>query len=156
MITLFAALTAVPVSLHGMDDLRIGMPLSQLRQLGARQEHDESEEGVDCSYWTLPRRKGLALMVSSQRVVRIDIDSPAYRTLSGAHVGMSETEVRRIYRRALKVKAHPYTGPKGHYLVYRAQDEPFAMILATDYQTGKIDSFRVGLWTHVQLIEGCS
>jgi hypothetical protein len=95
-------------------------------------------------------------MVVGGRVVRIDIENPAYRTVSGAHVGMREGEVRAIYGAAMRVEPHPYTGPEGHYLIYRARAEPYGLIFATDYQNGRTDGLRVGLWPYVQLIEGCS
>ena len=157
MLALLAAVAASPVTLHGVGELRIGMPLAELRRMGAKEEF-QSEDGADCSYWTVPR-EDVALMVSGRRVVRIDINNPKYRTPSGARVGMTEAQVRRIYGRALKVEPHPYTGPEGHYLVYRARGEPYGMIFETEPVDGKpatIVSFRVGLWKHVQLIEGCS
>jgi hypothetical protein len=157
MLALLAAVAASPVTLHGVGELRVGMPLAELRRMGAKEEF-QSEDGVDCSYWTVPR-EDVALMVSGRRVVRIDINNPKYRTPSGARVGMTEAEVRRIYGRALKVEPHPYTGPEGHYLVYRAKGEPYGMIFETepvDRKPARVVSFRVGLWKHVQLIEGCS
>jgi hypothetical protein len=144
-----------PVTLHGIGDLRIGMSVAELRGRGATMEENPLEEG-DCNYWHLPGRDGLAFMVVGGRVVRIDIQNPAYRTRSGAHVGMSEAEVRALYGSAMRVEPHPYTGPEGHYLVYRARSEPYGLIFATDYQTGRAENFRVGLWDYVQLIEGCS
>jgi len=143
------------VTLHGVGDLRIGMPAAELRQRGARMEPNPLEEG-DCNYWYLPGRDGLAFMVVGGRVVRIDIQNSAYRTVSGAHVGMSEAEVRAIYGPAMRVEPHPYTGPEGHYLVYRARAEPYGLIFETHYETGRAETMRVGLWTYVQLIEGCS
>jgi len=79
-----------------------------------------------------------------------------YRTASGARVGMSEAEVRRRYGPAMRVEPHPYTGPEGHYLIYRARGEPYGLIVETNYETGRAGSIRVGLWRYVQLIEGCS
>jgi hypothetical protein len=157
MILLLAAAAASTVTLHGVGELRIGMPLAELRRMGAKEEF-QSEDGVDCSSWTIPR-EDVALMVSGRRVVRIDVNNPAYRTPSGARVGMTEAQIRRIYGRALKVEPHPYSAPEGHYLVYRARGEPYGMIFETEPVDGKpsmVVSFRVGLWKHVQLIEGCS
>ena len=154
LLVALAALSA-PVTLHGVGELRIGMPVAQLRRMGAAMEQNPIEEG-DCNYWHLRGRGGIALMVVGGRVVRIDIDNPAYRTPAGAHVGMREAEIRALYGSAIRVEPHPYTGPEGHYLVYRARAEPFGMIFATDYRTGRVDSFRVGLWRYVQLIEGCA
>ena len=147
----------VPVTMHGIGDLRVGLPVAELRRMGATQEENPlDEEGVDCSYWHLPDRDGLAFMVAGGRVVRIDIDNPVYRTASGAHVGMSEAEVRAIYGATMRVEPHPYTGPEGHYLIYRARSEPYGLIFSTNYENGQTEGLRVGLWRYVQLIEGCS
>lgn len=56
----------------------------------------------------------------------------------------------------MRVEPGPYTGPEGHYLVYRARGEPYGLIFATDPDSGRAIAFRVGLWDYVQLIEGCS
>jgi len=156
-VILLAALAAltVPVTLHGVGELRVGMPLAQLQRMGAVMDENPLDDG-DCDYWHLHGRDGLALMVVGGRVVRIDIDNPAYHTVSGAHVGMREAEIRALYGAAMRVEPHPYTGPEGHYLVYRARGEPYGLIFATDYRTGRVDSFRIGLWRYVQLIEGCA
>ena len=144
-----------PLALHGIGDLRIGTPVAALRAMGATEERYPDEE-VDCAYWRAPRWPGLAMMVSGGRVVRIETEDPRYRTASGARVGMTEAEIRAIYGRALRVEPHPYTGPEGHYLVYRARSEPFGLIVETNYETGRAGSIRVGRWQAVQLIEGCS
>ena len=144
-----------PLTLHGIGDLRIGTPVTALRALGATEERYPDEE-VDCAYWRTPRWPGLAMMVSGGRVVRIETEDPRYRTASGARVGMAEAEIRAIYGRAMRVEPHPYTGPEGHYLVYRARGEPYGLIVETNYETGRAASIRVGRWQSVQLIEGCS
>jgi hypothetical protein len=144
-----------PVTLHGIGDLRIGMPAAELRRRGGIEDPNPLDEG-DCNFWHLPGRDGLDFMVVGGRVVRIDIQSPGYRTQSGAHVGMSEAEVRALYGTAMRVEPHPYTGPEGHYLVYRARSKPYGMIFETHDETGRAETMRVGLWDYVQLIEGCA
>ena len=141
------------VTLHGIGALRIGASEAELGRMGAVRE-DPPDDESDCTYWHLPDRDGLALMVAGGRLVRIDIQDAAYRTRSGAHVGMGEAEIRALYGRAMRVQPHPYEGPEGHYLVYRAASEPYGMIVETDGRTAQ--SLRVGLWENVQWIEGCS
>ncbi|HEV2816306.1 MAG TPA: hypothetical protein VGW40_03665 [Allosphingosinicella sp.] len=144
-----------PLTLHGIGTLRIGTPVAALRRMGATGERYPDEE-VDCAYWQAPRWPGLAMMVSGGRVVRIETEDPRYRTASGARVGMTEAEIRRLYGPAMRVEPHPYTGPEGHYLVYRARGEPYGLIVETDHETGRARSIRVGTWQAVELIEGCS
>ena len=144
-----------PLTMHGIGGLRIGTPVAALRAMGATGE-DYPDPEVDCSYWRAPQWPGLAMMVSGGRVVRIETEDARYRTASGARVGMTEAEIRAIYGRRLRVEPHPYTGPEGHYLVYRARGEPDGMIDETNYENGRAATIRVGTWQAVQLIEGCS
>ena len=153
-----AALTAnpwdAPMTLHGIGTLRIGTPVGELRRMGGTGEAYPDED-VDCAYWTAPSWPELNMMVSGGRVVRIETEDARYRTASGARVGMTEAEIRALYP-AMRVEPHPYTGPEGHYLVYRARSEPYGLIVETDPDNGRAVSVRVGLWDAVQLIEGCS
>ena len=151
---LMAAPWDAPLTLHGIGGLRVGTPVAALRRMGATHE-DYPDPEVDCSYWQSPGWPGLMLMVSGGRVVRIETEDRRYRTASGARVGMTEAEIRLIYP-GMRVEPHPYTGPQGHYLVYRARGEPYGLILETDPDTGRVVQFRVGIWEAVQLIEGCS
>ena len=141
------------VTLNGVGPLRIGMSVEALRSRFGATLEEEPDPEVDCAYWTSPRFPGLAMMVSSRRLVRIDFDDARWRTASGAGVGMSEREVRALYGRQLRVDEHPYTGPEGHYLIYRARSEPLGMIFETDGR--RVERYRVGYWNKVQLIEGC-
>ena len=146
---------ADPVTMKGIGELRIGLPLEALRsRFGARLEGQGQEPDAHCSYWISSRHPGLAFMVVDGRLVRIDIDDPAYRTLSGVHVGMSEAAILRVYGGRMRIEEHPYTHPDGKYLVYQAQDEPYGLIVETD--RGRATSMRVGYWDNVQWIEGCS
>jgi hypothetical protein len=157
MLSLIAAAAIAstpPVTLQGVGDLRIGMSLAALRRMGARIE-DEVEQGSSCAYWHIAGRDGLAMMVIDGRVVRIDVSDTRYRTPSGAHVGMSEAEVRRLYGPALRVQPHPYTGPEGHYLVYHRRGAAEGLIFETSHDTHRVECLRVGQWEAVQAIEGC-
>jgi hypothetical protein len=144
-----------PMTMQGIGSLRIGTPVAALRAMGASEERYPDEE-VDCAYWRTERWPGLAMMVSGGRVVRIETEDARYRTASGARVGMGEAEVRALYGAAMRVEPHPYTGPEGHYLVYRARREPYGLIVETSAESGRAISLRVGTWQAVQLIEGCS
>jgi len=142
-----------PLTLHGIGSLRIGTPVAALRRMGATGENYPDPD-VDCSYWRARQWPGLLMMVSSGRVVRLETTDRRYRTASGARVGMTEAEIRRLYGPAMRVQPHPYTGPEGHYLVYRARSEPYGLIIETDGR--RATQVRVGTWEAVQLIEGCS
>ncbi len=144
-----------PLTLHGIGTLRVGMPVAALRRIGATGENYPDPE-IDCSYWQTPRWPGLMMMVSGGRVVRIETEDRRYRTASGARVGMTEAEIRRLYGSLMRAEPHHYTGPEGHYLTYRARGEPYGLIIETDPGTGRAITMRVGTWEAVQLVEGCS
>jgi hypothetical protein len=143
-----------PLTLQGVGELRIGLPLAELRsRFGATPEYEPDPE-MNCSYWEAPAFPGLAMMVVDDRLVRIDVTDARWRTRSGARIGMTDREVRAMYGAQMRVEPHPYTEPEGTYLVYEARDEPFGLIFETD--NGRIISYRVGRWDNVQWIEGCS
>jgi hypothetical protein len=150
---LLAAPWDAPLTFQGIGTLRIGTPVAALRRMGATGENYPDPE-IDCSYWRTPRWPGLLMMVSGRRVVRIETEDRRYRTASGARIGRTEAEIRRLYGPAMRVQPHPYTGPQGHYLVYRARGAPYGLIIETD--AARATQVRVGTWEAVQLIEGCS
>jgi hypothetical protein len=152
---MLAAPGDAPLTMRGIGDLRIGMPVAALRRMHAAGEAYPDQE-VDCSYWRSPRWPGIAIMVSGGRVVRIETEDRRYRTASGARIGMTEAEIRRLYGAAMRVEPHHYTGPDGHYLIYQARSEPYGLIIETDAGTGRASQIRVGTWEAVQLVEGCS
>lgn len=160
MLTMLAAMLMVPaveapLTLQGLGSFRVGTPVAALRRLGARRPVPPDEPG-GCHYWNVPGRPDVLLMVVRDRLVRVDIRGGRYRTVSGARVGMTEAQVRRIYGPNLRVEPHPYTGPEGHYLVYRRRGAAHGLIFETDAGTGRIVSMRAGYWENVQWIEGCS
>ena len=142
-----------PMTMHGIGSLRIGTPVAALRRIGATGE-DYPDPEIDCSYWRAPRWPGLLMMVSGGRVVRIETEDARYRTASGARVGMTGAAIRGLYGPAMRIEPHPYTGPQGQYLIYRARSEPYGLIVETDGQ--RATQVRVGTCEAVQLIEGCS
>ena len=120
--------------------------------------------GTDCRYaQAADGPVGLAFMVVGGRIVRVDVwASPPHpgpspvATLSGAHLGSGEDEVKALYPGRIKVTQHPYL-QTGHYLVYTPQDaadRDFSLIFETDGQ--RVTSFRSGYARNVGQIEGCA
>ena len=160
MLTMIAAMLMAPatdaaLTMQGMGPFQIGATTATLRRLGARRPVPPEEPG-GCHYWNVPSRPDVLLMVVGDELVRIDIRNRRYRTATGARVGMTEREVRRLYGPRLRVEPHPYTGPEGHYLVFRQPRSTSGLIFETDARTGRVLSMRAGLWENVQWIEGCS
>lgn len=144
------------VHLHGAGPIRFGMSLAEARQatgnvLGGGQG------AVGCAYVTPPEvPPGMEFMVENARIVRVDIDSAGLRTDRGAGVGMTETDIGRLYPDGLVIQPHKYDST-GHYLVYvprEPADSLYRMVFETDGQ--RVLRFRAGLRPAVEYVEGCS
>lgn len=97
---------------------------------------------------------GLRFMLEDGRVVRADVVSRGVRTASGAEVGTTEAEIRRMYPDRIRTEPHKYT--KGHYLVYTPRDpadERYRLIFETDGRV--VSRYRAGLHPAVEYVEGC-
>jgi hypothetical protein len=119
-------------------------------------------------------------MINEGKLVRIDIGPDdarvKWRTLSGAMIGITETEVAAIYGNRLQIGDHPYLGDAGSYLVLPSSDRRYRMIFETatpdeseaiGQETSsarsrepnskkRVTDFRAGLAGPVGYIEGCS
>lgn len=141
----------------GVGPVRVGMrvgPTARLINATARTERIEPDESCGQAFLsTAP--KGVSFMVEGDTIVRVDVDSVGVKTEDGIGVGSTEAEVRAQYKTLAKVSAHPYEGPKGHYItVDRAGDRRYRMIFETDGNV--VTRFRVGRREAVDLIEGCA
>ncbi len=141
----------------GVGAVRVGMrvgPTARLLNATARTERIEPDESCGQAFLsTAPT--GVSFMVEGDTIVRVDIDSVGVKTEAGVGVGDTEADVRTRYKKLAKISAHPYEGPKGHYItVDRAGDRRYRMIFETN---GKIVTrYRVGRRDAVDLIEGCA
>ena len=98
---------------------------------------------------------GTSLMVVSDTVVRVDVDSSTVATAEGIRVGDSEAQVLARYPGRVRTEPHKYTD--GHYLVVTpavAGDSAFRIIFETD--GSRVLRFRAGRRPAVEWIEGCS
>ena len=60
----------------------------------------------------------------SSRVARIDVFKGSWRSVSGAGIGSTEEEVKKMYGDLLSVERHKYDD-KGHYLIVRPHDPTY-------------------------------
>lgn len=145
-----ALLTVDPA---GIGRARTGVTLSQLSTVLG--EELRVTDGEICSYVrpkSLPL--GVSLMVESDTVVRVEVDSTGVKTSAGVQVGDSEPRVLEAYKGLVQMQPHKYTGPEGHYLVVTPPgDSVHRIIFETD---GKVVlSFRAGRRPAVEYVEGC-
>ncbi len=141
----------------GVGPVRIGMRVgatARLLKATARTERIEPDESCGQSYLsTAP--EGVSFMVEGDTIVRADIDTKDVKTAEGVGVGASETEVLGRYKGRVKVTAHPYDGPAGHYLIVTSPTNPKMRVLfETDGK--RVTRFRVGRRDAVELAEGCA
>ena len=154
------AVAPVPVAdqTAGFDRLgpiRIGATIAELKREGLRlASRDDPMEGSSCGYAHFKGLPEVAAMLDGDRVVRVDIGDQQHETPGGVRVGMSEAEALKRLGGKAKVEPHPYTGPKGHYLVVHDDGAPRGLIVETDGK--QVGSYRFGLWEQVQWVEGCS
>lgn len=98
---------------------------------------------------------GVMLMVVSDTVERVDVDSVGVATAEGARVGDSEARVLALYAGRVRVEPHHYTGPVGHYLVVSLPgDTLHRIIFETDGK--RVTEYRAGRRPAVEYVEGCA
>ena len=145
------------VGLRSYGPVHFGITLDEASALlGERLQADTTNSGA-CTYVFAKATPHVAFMVIEGRIQRVDIDSAGVETISGAHVGVSEDEVRALYPGRIRTQPHQYTGPEGHYLIYvprDAADAGFGLIFETNGRV--VLNFRAGLQPAVGYVEGCS
>ncbi|HEU4563307.1 MAG TPA: alpha/beta fold hydrolase [Gemmatimonadaceae bacterium] len=140
----------------GIGPVRVGVPLEALGATLGETVRAAYRDFESCDYVrpaALP--PGVSLMVLSDTVARVDVDSAGVRTAEGVQVGDSEAHVLDVYRGRVRVEPHKYTGPEGHYLVVSPPgDTLHRIIFETDGQ--RVTTYRAGRRPAVELVEGCA
>ncbi|MEP6010479.1 MAG: hypothetical protein ABJ237_04190, partial [Parasphingorhabdus sp.] len=128
---------------------------------------------ISCHYLdSAARFPGVAVMMSNNQVVRIDIGFRSgvenWQSLSGVKIGMALADVKSIYGDWLQIRRHPYLDEAGSYLTLTSSDGRYAMIFATSVknmtdenegateQSQYVTDFRAGMAEPVNYIEGCA
>jgi hypothetical protein len=146
-----------PLSNVPLDELagvKVGMTIADLRARGFDVTEDRGPDPDNaCGYARIKGLEDLFFMLDGKSVARIDVATPGHPTLGGVAVGMSEAEALRRLGDRVTVQPHPYTAPKGHYLVVHADKAPFGLIAETDGKS--VLTYRIGRWAQVQWKEGC-
>ncbi|MEC4849524.1 MAG: hypothetical protein SAJ12_00810, partial [Jaaginema sp. PMC 1079.18] len=138
--------------------IKIGMTVSQAFQAVGMPVPQPNPGEESCTYYNFqPQLEGVAMMVTEDRVARIDVNANEIETLSGAKIGSTEAEIQRLYPGQIKTELHPYD-PQGKYLIFvpkDAQHRNYRAIFETD-SSGTVQRFRSGKLPEVEFIEGCS
>ena len=157
------------VSFNGLGPAAIGMTVAEAsRALGVKLEEDDPAS-VDCHYAKSKSVRDVEFMISQGHIVRIEIRDRVIATTEGARIGMTESEINRIYAN-VQTEGNQYDDTAHDLWVYQDADHaantqseassmnlyqknPNVMLFETDGKT--VWGYRVGRYQAVQLIEGC-
>jgi hypothetical protein len=141
----------------GIGAVRVGMTVKQAaKAAGLNLVPSNGDNNNECRY-VHPQTglKNLEMMVSKDRIVRIDILSgSSIKTLKGAGIGDSEAKIKSFYPGRIEVSPHKYT--KGHYLTFVPADRADQHRIVFETDGRKVLNYRVGKLPEVEYIEGCS
>jgi hypothetical protein len=142
--------------MDGFGPVKPGMTPAQVKKvIGVRVLEDTDSPTEECWYIrALDELDGVSLMIIDGRVARIEIDSPEFRTLSGAGLDTSEEELKKLYGSRLMFEPHKYAEDEGNYVTLRSQDGRFGVRFETFH--GKVGRFYAGPWEHLRYVEGCA
>jgi hypothetical protein len=143
------------LGLGAIGPVRTGMTTEQVLPLADWSGLARREPAGEC--WYLRYQGGgsdFDLMIIGDRVVRIELRKASkLRTIGGAHIGSTETELRQLYGARLDVQPHKYD-PQGHTITYRSSGGEFGLRFETS--GGKVTAIQSGPWEHLHYVEGCS
>ncbi|WP_454780540.1 hypothetical protein [Legionella sp. WA2022007384] len=145
------------LSPDGLGPIKMNMTLKQVeRSTGKTFESTkpnlDQAENEGCFYVTLKGVKNVSFMVSGNKIVRININSPDYLTSKGAKIGDTEPHVQALYKGKLIIEPHHYD-PKGHYLTLFEKPENRGIRFESD---GKVITLIYsGNHEEVQYVEDC-
>ncbi|MCE0723019.1 hypothetical protein [Legionella resiliens] len=108
------------LSPNGLGPIKMNMTLKQAehvtgKKFNSTKPDPNQAENESCFLVTLKGIDDVSFMISGNKIVRINITSPAYHTSTGAKIGDTESQVRALYKGKLTTEPHHYD-PKGHYL----------------------------------------
>lgn len=141
----------------GIGPVRVGMTIADAAaaaQVPLTNKYTYTE--VECWYASPTGIDGIDFMMSGDRVVRVDVQSPEVTTPSGIAIGASEADVIASYGGHIRTEPHQYV-PDGHYLIYEPDDPGLAnyrIFFETD--GSNVTSMRSGRLPEVAFVEGCS
>ncbi len=144
---------------EGFGPVRVGMTVSEAERLlddslvpdePVPSPGPDAAEYEACHYVTPRRLPGVAFVIASGRIARVDVFAEPYRTLEGAGIGTPEATLHRLYPVAAS-EPHPYADFAHAVLV--AGDAGNGLAFETDGQT--VTALRSGTIEAVSTIEGC-
>ena len=155
---LAAAASAAPLwclGYSGLGQIRTGMTVDQVMGLADFSGLPRKEAAGDC--WYLRYQGGSSafdLMIIGGSVVRIELKGESrLHTVSGAHIGTTEGELKAMYGARLDIQPHKYD-PKGHTITLKSSGGDHGLRFETS--EGRVTAIQAGPWEHLNYVEGCS
>jgi hypothetical protein len=142
------------LGLGSLGPIHVGMPVEEVLSLADFPGMERHQSTGQC--WYLRYRAGGAdfdLMMIEGKVARIELNgSTRLRTLSGAGIGSSESQLRQLYGAGLQVQPHKYQ-PAGHTLTWRSAGGEYGLRFET--VSGSVTSIQSATWQQLHYVEGC-
>jgi len=145
------------LSTAGLGPVRVGMTVEEGERVSGVTLVADDFGDQACRYYTPDRGPdGVAFMVSSGEIVRVDITSGTITTLSGYGIGSTKDEIVEAFGDRIETTPHPFTD--GEYVVFVPVDEVDSdkrVLWETDAE-GVVTAIRAGRQPFVDFTEGCA
>jgi hypothetical protein len=142
------------LGMGGLGPVRAGMTVEQVMGLADFSGLERATPAGEC--WYLRYHGGandFDLMIIQGRVVRIELnEASTLRTVSGAHIGSTEDELKALYGARLDIQPHKYD-EAGHTITMKSSSGEYGLRFETS--RGKVTAIQGGPWEHLNYVEGC-
>ena len=103
----------------------------------------------------MPSQEGMAVMAQRGIITRITIAAPSQlRTDRDLGIDSTESDVKRAYRKGLKIETTPYEEEPAHAMTFWSAPGKRGIRYDTNV-AGSVEAIYVGT-SAIELIEGCS
>ena len=93
-------------------------------------------------------------MIIGNTVVRLEVKGDSkLHTFSGAAIGTTEEQLKKLYGSRLDIQPHKYV-ENGHTITVKSSGGDYGLRFETS--AGKVTAMQAGPWEHLNYVEGCS
>jgi prepilin-type processing-associated H-X9-DG protein len=151
-----SVLQGAELLLRRLGPIEWGMTVEQAEAAsGERLSGDKNEFGNPTCYYVYPQTKGIGFMVEFDRIVRVDIDTPAISTLSKVRIGDSEQTLLTSYPNRLEKNEGFYDSNLTEYWFVPKDEEDKEYRLLFQVLDGRVVHMRAGKFPAVGYVERC-
>lgn len=155
-----AVLGGWEVSLRSVGPYQIGMTIAEAELAGEYDLVEAAHQDPSCSFYTHDPATGLdqelRFMVRASRIVRIDIDGPRLKTISGVGNGSTKGDLTSTYGNGVIVSTSHTGNASDSYVTYipfDAGDADFRIRFETTDDI--VTTFRIGQVPEVEWVNRC-